>query len=586
MRVIAVAAALAAVVQAPTFRAGVDVVAVDFLAFAKDGAAVRDLAADDLILKVDGRVRAVRSLQFIELARVADAGLVPKTPLPMPYGSNRLSEAGRAIVVAIDRDSIHPGQEGPIRSAVDHFLNRLTALDRVAIVTLPRSPIEVGLTRDRDRVHEALVKISGHAAQAPTDADKICRSRDTVFALQQLIASLAPIDTPKNVVFVSSGIVPPRQDFASFITKSTLVPLGTAPPERCDIKPDYFNAVSAAAADARAQLYIVQTELLRSEPGVTAADAAGLDSLAGVTGGEVLPLLPGEEALKRIDRQTAGYYLLGFEPDASERNGASHRIELRPAREHVTIRARSSFVIPKPRAQAARTSARDMLRDDGAYRDLPLHAVAYASRNGADARLKIVAVAEPFDAAETLASASIGLVDTKGRLVAQWTAQADELKMRPFAAALTASPGTYRVRVAAVDTAGRSGAADYEIDARLVDAGPVKLSALALGVVRGGQFAPALHFRDEEAAVAYFEIYGTPRAGTLTVSLDVSDAAGVSLGTLPARVLTTSDEDRRIATGVVPLGSLPPADYLVQATVGVDGRAGARVAATLRKVHP
>src|SRR5258708_3614182 len=99
----------------PTFRSGLDLVPVDFLALAKDGSAVRDLRAEDVTLRVDGRVRPIRSLEFVELARSRDEGIVAAAPLPPPYGSNRLADAGRAVVLVLDRDSIHPGQEEPIR---------------------------------------------------------------------------------------------------------------------------------------------------------------------------------------------------------------------------------------------------------------------------------------------------------------------------------------------------------------------------------------------------------------------------------------------------------------------------------------
>jgi VWFA-related protein len=571
--------------QPPAFRAGVDLVAVDFLALAKDGSSVRDLMRDDVTLRVDGRARDVRSLQFVELAHARDEGVLRATPpLAMPFGSNRLADAGRAIVITVDRDSIHPGQEEPIRSAVGHFLNRLTASDRVAFVTLPRSPNEVGLTRDLDRIREAVLETTGQAPQTQTDDEKTCRSRETLFALTQLIEPLAVIDGPKTVVLVSSGLLSPKQDFARFNTARNAPPLGSPPAAVCDIKPDYFDAVGAAAEGARAHLYVIQSEVVRSDPSVTSADYSGLESLAGVTGGDVLPLLGGDEAFRRVARESAGYYLLAFAPEASERNGVSHRIELRVARENVTLRARPGFVIPKARPPAARANAKEMLRDAAPFRDLPLRVVAYASRNAGDSRLKVVAIAEPLGTSDALTSASIGLIDVKGRLTAQWTAEAEELKTRPLAAALTAAPGRYRVRVAAVDSAGRTGAADYEFDARLIEAGPLKLSTMALGVVRDGQFAPVLQFRDEQAAVAYFEIYGTPKAGALSASLDIAAADGIQVGTLPIRIIQTSDEDRRIATAVIPLDSLPAGDYVVQAVVGVADRPTGKAQCTLRRV--
>lgn len=44
-------------------------------------------------------------------------------------------------------------------------------------------------------------------------------------------------------------------------------------------------------------------------------------------------------------------------------------------------------------------------------------------------------------------------------------------------------------------------------------------------------------------------------------------------------------ENRYIATGVVPIGTLPPGDYVVRAIVGLEGQPMTRVTRTLRKVR-
>lgn len=49
----------------------------------------------------------------------------------------------------------------------------------------------------------------------------------------------------------------------------------------------------------------------------------------------------------RILTESSGYYLLTFEPIASDRNGRRHDIALETTRREITLRARPSFTLPR-----------------------------------------------------------------------------------------------------------------------------------------------------------------------------------------------------------------------------------------------
>ena len=72
----------------------------------------------------------------------------------------------------------------------------------------------------------------------------------------------------------------------------------------------------------------------------------------------------------------------------------------------------------------------------------------------------------------------------------------------PPPCAMRVPPGRYRLRVAAVDGAGRAGAADYHFDATLTPVGNLSLGALVLGLSRGGELTPKLEFSQEPSALA------------------------------------------------------------------------------------
>ena len=153
----------------------------------------------------------------------------------------------------------------------------------------------------------------------------------------------------------------------------------------------------------------------------------------------------------------------------------------------------------------------------------------------------------------------------------------------PLMFAAVVPPGSYRIRLAATDASGRSGTADYDTTADLASAGGLKLSALLLGADAGG-FKPLLQFTNEPSAIATFEVYGKPPS-QLPLKLELAATAdGPALLQAAPSGSGTKDPDRFVVSGVFPLASLAPGDYVVRAIVGTTESGGeGRVTRTLRK---
>ncbi|HSC28026.1 MAG TPA: hypothetical protein VLD67_12170, partial [Vicinamibacterales bacterium] len=216
--------------QREPFRAGVDLITVDFMAMTQDGTPVADLRPEDLTLKVNGRDREVKSFQFV---RVADARPVkgdaaPYRELPQPFGTNYVGDAGRAVILIVENESLRPSVTRHTTDAAAQFVNDLSPRDRVALVTMPRGGLQTDLTRDHARVRELLASVSGQGSERTSGSEHACRSRDTLSALTGLLEGLASIDLPKSVVFISAGILTPRRDAPA-----------NAPPGQCEIRPVY-----------------------------------------------------------------------------------------------------------------------------------------------------------------------------------------------------------------------------------------------------------------------------------------------------------------------------------------------------------
>jgi hypothetical protein len=326
--------------QATTAQRPSDIMAVDFYAVAADGLPVANVKAEEVQLKIDGRVRPVKWLEWIPVAEPpsSDPSAPPAAPIPAPYGSNAERDAGRSFVLAIENESFRPGRERPLRDAVDRFLGALSPRDRVGLVTMPYGGFRVHPTNDHARVKAELAKVGGQGSSNETGSEMACRTRRTLESLVGLVSGLGALEGPTNVLFVTSAMAGPRRDAAISLA-----------PGMCELTVDLFAQVGAAVGAARTMFYLIQPEDLMIKPGVAMAEGIaganfrgsdnpleGIEHLAGVTGAQRLSLAStGESTLVRIARETAAYYMLGFEVQPGDRNNASRQIDVRVVREGV-----------------------------------------------------------------------------------------------------------------------------------------------------------------------------------------------------------------------------------------------------------
>jgi VWFA-related protein len=569
-----------------------DLIAIDFYAVTADGRPIADLRPDEVTVRINGRTKVIKSLQYVEVASLAAATPAGEAarPLPPPFGSNSTSGHGRAFIIVVDDESLRPGKERPMRAAIGQLLANLAPRDRVSVHTVPHGGMKSDFTTDHDKVAQAVNAVTGQAPQDESGQDGACRTRNNLESLEGLLYSLAGGEGPTVVVFFSTGMLGPRRD--NPITRA---------PGMCELTPQHFVKVGTAAAAARAQFYIVRPDEGSLKPGAllteTIAGAGftgsnnpleGIENLAGVTGAHRLSIPGGgETTLVRIARETSGYYLASVEPEGAEKDRGSHGLDVRVSRPGAVVRSRPEFSTtrpkPAPSAGAAMTPY-EMLRTGRVVRDLPLRAAGFPSLHSPDGKLKIVIYAETIDPSVKITAAAAGLFDSQDRLVDIWNAAESDLGGNTLLAARAVDPGQYRLRLAARDSSGRGGTADYEVSAELVTAGSLKLSSIVLGLSRDG-FVPRLQFSTEPVATAYLELYGgTPGdriSAIVEVALNVDSPAMVST---PLIIEASGEEGRYRATGAVPIGALPPGDFVVRAVVGIEGQPTGRVLRTLRKV--
>jgi len=561
---------------------------VDFYALGADGVSIADLKAEEVTIKLDGRTRAVRSLRLVKQADLPqDNPLAARqAPPPVPFATNGIAESGRSFVIVIDDESFRPGRERPLRAALGTFLGALSPRDRVSLWTTPHGGMKVDLTQNHDRVSQALQLVVGHGPDNESGSDAACRARTDLEATEHMLSLMAGGEGPTTVIYLTASLFGPRRDSA--VSRA---------PGMCELTVDHFQRVGRMAASARAHFYIVQTEDLVGRASVSSENIAGagfagsenplegMENLAGVTGGHRISLSRnGDQSLVPIARGTASFYSATIDGASSDIDGP-HGLDVKVARNGVTVRSRALLNVRRPGGPTVKpATAAEMIKSTTVYPDLPLRVAGFASLYSGDGQMQVVAAAEPIEPNVKFASLSAALFDSSGRMAGQVNANESEIATLPALTGMIVSSGTYRLRVAATDAAGRAGAADIEVVAETVAAGPLKLSSLVLGVSREGRFQPRLQFGTEPVAIAYLDIFGSNVTAPVGAIIEVLSPTGAPLVTNRLSLEDTKDQGRYRATGAVPVGALPPGDYIARAVVMVEGHSAGVVFRAFRKV--
>jgi hypothetical protein len=564
---------------------------IEFVVVTRDGRPVTDLKAEEVTLRISGRARPIKTLQFVRLseemrgAPTQTGGVPPPgagaSEIAPPFATNFATSAGspRSIVLIIEDQSMPVGQEQQLRAALNNFVRDLPARDLVALVTVPQGGIKVGFTDDRERLRRAIADISPISPML----DPTCRTRATLSAVEGAIAQLASTsEQPLTVALLSSALTASSQAEAApdARTGGTLSSQAGA----CYLPPDDFVRVGQTIAATHAQLYIIHPDY---SPGPA---LGGIENLRGQTGAPLFHLTSsGDPGLYRMARETSGYYIATYDTEPAERSGRALQASIRTSRSGVELRDRPYVVAgrsasPTEVKTTTVTTSVEMVRSGRQFRELPLRASTTSSRNP-DGTVNVVGLFEPIEANVKIMSATAALFNEKGVAMAYWYGEADKMSGWPTAIGLTVQPGNYRLRIGAIASDGRLGLVDDVLVAELYPAGDLQVSGLVLGVSRPEGFSQRMQFTTEATAVAYLELYGgtpgTPMSVIFEVSQTTSGAAIYrGLGALAA----TTEDNKATATGTIPLWNLPPGDYVVRAIVQAQGQTSGRVIRTLRKV--
>ena len=201
--------------------------------------------------------------------------------------------------------------------------------------------------------------------------------------------------------------------------------------------------------------------------------------------------------------------------------------------------------------------------------------------------MKLVTLIEPITAGTKLTGAAVGLVDDQGTLKFQWTAKPEDFARSPVVSALPLKSGRYRVRVAVITDSGATGAVDYSLVGALDEAPPLKMGTMVLGMGAQNGFSPKLQFTSQDQmAVGLLELYNVPKGANVVSTFEIlENDSAAPLGQGQGNVGPGAGDDARITYGGFGITTLQPGDYIMRATISVDGKVVGKTTRTLRKVN-
>ena len=625
----AVAAGALAAAQAPsqpTFRAATELIAIDATVVNDRGEPVDDLTAADFTLTVDGQPRRIVSAQFIKQA--------PPGPVPtlagrkLPFSTNETAVGSRLILIVFDLEGIGVGGGRGASVAAGRFLDQLTPSDRVGVLAFPNG-VNVEFTTDRQKVRDALMRLIGRGSffsdgiysiglSEAVEIDRgdtgtfarviqrecanenteqgmaICqtslesqaramavvnrqRVMNSLQTLRSMLRALSRVDAPKTVVWISEGLA----------LADDRVELG---------------GLAALAAQARTTIYTlhldqtVVADASRSRPSPTIMQDRqlamdGLATVAGITRGTMFTSIgTGSSIFERIAREMTAYYLLSAEPDEQHRDGKTHRIKVSVNRRNVNVRARRDFTLRKEAEEplSPEQQLAGILRQPMLATELPVKVATYNMRTPGTETVKVAVTTEfgtASAATEEAALAYVVLTD-KGKVASASFKTYKATAVRPTGpgplqatTVLEVPPGTYVLRLAVLDSTGRIGSVEHPLEAAIAAAGGIEIADLLLApAVVGSSGAVRLiadPVVDDEPLGAYLELY--PRAddavarATVTVEVAESDD-GPAIASAAAPIGKTRDKGRYVASAMLPLGLVPPGEYVARAIVDSGGR--------------
>jgi len=380
--------------NAPTFRAGINFVAVDAYVSDNKGQPVTDLKQTDFEVTEDNKPQAIEQFRLIHV----DGNPKPGEPPPREIRNREDEEQEaarddtRVFVIFLDDYHTRLGSSLAVRQPLTEFIEtQMKPLDMMAVM-YPLTPVEdLDFTRDPKKIVGAIQRFEGRKyryearnlfeqqyERAPTEVVEQIRNQVVMSALRGLSVRLGSIrEARKSVIYVSEGLqamLPPQLRNADASMGKAGNPAAFNPMAG-ENNPREQTAQLFAQSDLYSQLKDVFVAATRNNTAIYTLDPRGLavnefdiDENVGPQQNRDM-LQASTDSLRTIADETDGraivgrndlakglalamqdstsYYLLGYTSSQMPNDGKFHQIKVQLSaqarRRGLQIRARRGY---------------------------------------------------------------------------------------------------------------------------------------------------------------------------------------------------------------------------------------------------
>jgi VWFA-related protein len=374
--------------EKPTFRVQVDLVTNDVIVRDEKGNFIPDLKREDFEIYEDGVKQDISSMQVITGGRVTNLLAPPPPPPPegiiLPPTRPRNDVSGRIFLFFVDDLHLQFHNTGRIRELFKKISKELVHEgDMFGIVSSGPSSIAVDMTYDRNRLDEAVKKMTGNELkpsdiiQGPSGAEGPSevryRAHVAFSTVNDVLAELEKVhNRRKALIYVSDGydfnpfqdarlgLMDPNSPFAQNEFAKSQNQINQQNSDGTDLARE-LGELTRTANRANVTMYTIDPRGLVGMGDIdeqvdpqqwnefVRKSQDSLRVIAEETGGiAVVNQNDFGKALKRIDAETSDYYVLGYyssNPDPTRRR---RQMIVKVNRPGLSVWSRKEYVLKPP----------------------------------------------------------------------------------------------------------------------------------------------------------------------------------------------------------------------------------------------
>ncbi|MDQ3069349.1 MAG: VWA domain-containing protein [Acidobacteriota bacterium] len=383
--------------QRPTISRTIELVRNDVIVRDREGRFIPDLKKDEFIVSEDGVLQELSTMVLSTGGRIFNIAAPPAVTAPegiiLPQSRPATDASGRIFLIFIDDLHLDFRNTGRIRDLLKKVATTLIHDgDLFGIVSTGPSSLAIDMTYDRNRLDEAIKKVSGaglkpseimEAPEGPQGPSEIRHRAHVAFAtVNEILGNLEKVvDRRKAVIYISNGYdFDPFPDYRQTddrefrSTMRNSQDTGDDPFQRSLGQNQFSDAdlamelgyLTRAANRANATFYTIDPRGLVGGPDIdeninptewaahVRKSTDTLQIIANQTGGFALVNSNDfNKGLQRIDNETSDYYVIGYystNPDPLKR---TRKIDIKVKRAGMNLTYRSEYTL-RPLAKSTR----------------------------------------------------------------------------------------------------------------------------------------------------------------------------------------------------------------------------------------